>query len=244
MDTRTPKSGNNRSPRTLFLAGIGLVLFVFAFFGTLVLRAYQRLSDEEVRARFSARSAFTPSNITRPVQPGLFSMLTTDDPALGPDGAKVTIVEFGDFECPFCRQAFSTVKTLLARYGDRVRFQYRDFPVDAIHEHARTAALAANCAGRQGKFWQYHDLLYINQERLQSADLEQYARQAGVETASWRTCMTKPDVAEEVQQDISDGIAAGVEGTPTWFINGHRIEGALPEDDFLTLVEYGLKGKL
>ncbi len=169
---------------------------------------------------------------------------TTDDPTFGPASALVTIVEFGDFECPFCRQSFFDLKEILEKYRDKVRIIYRDYPNTSIHPNAMHAALAAGCAQDQGKFWAFHDLLYINQEQLSDADLELYAQQAGVDVTQYRDCFRSQRHIKEIQEDIDAGTRLGVRGTPTWFFNGRRVEGALPLDIFKRIVDLGVKGKL
>jgi len=157
-----------------------------------------------------------------------FNVVTNDDPAHGSAGAPVTIVEFGDFECPFCRQAFPIVRQLLAESGDQVYLIYRDFPLRDIHPHAQKAAEAAECAADQGKFWAYHDRLFQNQEALTVSDLKRYARQVGLDANVFDQCLDSGRQAAEVEEDFQAGLAAGVQGTPTFFVNGQRIAGVLP----------------
>jgi protein-disulfide isomerase len=152
-----------------------------------------------------------------------------DDPFMGPEGAAVTIVEFSDFQCPYCqRAAEQMVPQILAQYGDRVRFVYRDFPLYQIHPQAVAASLAAECADDQGKFWEYHDLLFDNQSALDDASLKGYAAELGLDQATFDECYTSRQHLDEVQGDFDDGNAYGVSGTPTFFVNGLRIVGAVP----------------
>ena len=108
------------------------------------------------------------------------------DHVIGPDHAPVTLVEYGDFECPHCKQAFGTVKLLLSRYELQLRFAFRHYPLEGVHPHALYAAQAAECAGGQGRFWPMHDLLFANQQHLQPADIEGYARTLGLDLARFR----------------------------------------------------------
>ncbi|OJI07848.1 hypothetical protein BK004_00160 [bacterium CG10_46_32] len=159
-----------------------------------------------------------------------FDVATSDDPAIGPIDAKVTIVEFGDFECPFCRQSFPIIRSLTQEFKGDVRFMYRDFPLESIHDNARIAALAGYCANEQNLFWPLHDKLFQNQENLSRSAIIGYANQIGIDTASFVACLNSQAAEDEVNQDIAAGQAAGVIGTPTWFINGVRVAGVIPED--------------
>jgi len=141
---------------------------------------------------------------------------TSDDPFLGPVDAQVVIVEFGDFQCPFCRQAFPTVRELANKYKDTVKFIWRDFPISNIHPDAQLAAEAANCAAEQGSFWAYHDALFINQEDLSRSALINYASQIGLDNASFVSCLSSRKFQTEVLADLQDGLTAGVTGTPTF----------------------------
>ena len=147
------------------------------------------------------------------------------DHALGPESAPVTLVEYGDFECPYCKQAAPAVKLLLARFGDRVRFIYRHFPIEEIHPHARRAAEAAECAGAQGKFWEMHDLLFSNQSRLQEQYLRDYARGLQLDLDRFIVDMRDDIYLPRVREHQRSGSESGVRSTPGFFING-RIHDA------------------
>lgn len=155
-----------------------------------------------------------------------------DDPAIGAKNAQVTIIEFSDFECPFCGRALPTVKQVLKDYEGKVRVVYRDFPL-SFHPNAQKAAEAAECADDQGKFWEYHDKLFANQQALTVDNLKQYAKDLGLDAAKFNSCLDSGKYASEVQKDMAAGSAAGVSGTPTFFIgndeNGYQmIVGAQP----------------
>jgi protein-disulfide isomerase len=159
-------------------------------------------------------------------------------PARGPEGAPVTIVEFSDFECPYCRRAESTVKQVLDRYQDRVRFVYRHFPL-GIHPRARPAAEAAACADQQGRFWDYHEKLFSG--GLEDADLQRYASELGLDTASFQQCVSQHKTKDVVMSDLEAGKAAGVSGTPAFFVNGIMISGARPVDFFTKVIDKELQ---
>ena len=159
-------------------------------------------------------------------------------PARGPEGAPVTIVEFSDFECPFCRREESTVKQLLDRYQTQVRFVYRHFPLE-IHPRARPAAEAAACADEQGKFWDYHEKLFSG--GLEDADLQRYASELGLDTAAFQQCVSQHKTKDVVMSDLQAGKAAGVSGTPAFFVNGIMISGARPVDAFTKVIDKELQ---
>lgn len=163
-----------------------------------------------------------------------------DDPVKGPNSAKVTIIEFSDFQCPFCGRAQATLNQIQDTYGDDVKFVFRDFPL-GFHENAQKSAEAAECAHEQGKFWEYHDLLFENQEALAVTDLKGYAAELDLDTKQFNECLDSGKYEEEVKSDMDDGIAAGVKGTPAFFINGRSIVGAQPFANFKKVIDEELE---
>jgi len=161
-----------------------------------------------------------------------------DDPAQGPECAPVTIIEFSDFECSFCALYVNdTLPLILETYGDQVRYVFRDFPIASKHPHAQKAAEAAQCAFEQGKFWEYHDILFQNQDALDLPDLQRYATDLGLDESAFNLCLDSGKYAEEVQKDFDDGLDYGVTGAPTFFINGRRVAGAKPFATFQIIIE-------
>lgn len=152
---------------------------------------------------------------------------SADAPARGASDPVVTIVEFGDFECPSCALAVPVVDSLIARHGDQVRLEYRHYPLP-IHEHASRAAQAAVEAERQGAFWAYHDLLFRNRERLTDADLVGYADSLGLDAEAVAEALADGRHAGRVEADRLLGTSLAVTGTPTFFVNGYRIVGTPP----------------
>jgi len=142
------------------------------------------------------------------------------DHILGPASAKVTIVEYGDFECPSCGQAYPAVKILLKRFGDRVRFVFRHFPLLEVHPHAELAAEAAEAAGAQHKFWQMHDLLFENQLHLKANNLRQYAQRAELDLERYDYEMKEHLYLQRVHEHIDSGVKSGVRSTPGFFVDG------------------------
>jgi protein-disulfide isomerase len=157
-------------------------------------------------------------------------------PAKGPADAPVEIIEFSDFECPFCLNAFPTVNQVVSAYGDRVRIVYRHYPL-ANHPRARPAAEASQCADEQGKFWEYHDRLFGDQSRLTDGDLKQHAAELGLDTAQFNSCVDSRKYAADVEADMRAGDEAGVSGTPAFYINGRMLSGAQPFEAFKRIID-------
>jgi len=158
-------------------------------------------------------------------------------PFLGPAAAPVTIVEFSDFQCPFCKQVVPTLTQVRSRYGEKVKLVYRDFPIDGLHPQARKAAEAARCAQDQGKFWDYHDALFANAPKLSLGQLKTYAQQVGLDLPSFERCLASGTHAAAVQKSVDEGIRLGVTGTPAFFINGEFVSGAQPVESFARVIE-------
>ena len=159
------------------------------------------------------------------------------DHAQGPADAPLTLVEYGDYECPYCGRAYPVVKEIQKRLGERLRFVFRNFPLNTIHEHAGVAAQAAEAAAAQGKFWEMHDILYENQEDLADKDLREYALKAGLEIYRFDADLSGEKYAKRVRDDFRGGVRSGVNGTPTFFINGVRYNGDLALDSLLLALE-------
>lgn len=164
------------------------------------------------------------------------TLATTDDPSLGPRDAKVVVVEFSDFQCPFCQQAQPVVKELLKNYGDQILFIYRDFPLINDHPQALSAAIAGECAHEQGKFWEMHDKIFANQDNISKTDLKIYAVQIGLNNIQFGTCLDSDKYLAEIEQDFNDGLNAGVNSTPTFIINGVKVAGAIPLNTFEQII--------
>ena len=155
----------------------------------------------------------------------------------GPADAPVTLVEFGDYECPYCGQAYVVVKELQERLGDQMCFVFRNFPLAQAHPHAEEAAEAAEAAGAQGKFREMHDILYENQDALEPEDLVQYARALRLDLPRFVREMGDHLYAERVREDFRSGVRSGVNGTPTFFINGVRHNGPFDLVSLLAAIE-------
>lgn len=181
-------------------------------------------------------------DVSLPAPPRERKQVEATGPARGPEGAKVTIVEFSDFQCPFCSRAIKTVDEVVKQYDGKVRLVFRQFPLD-FHQQAAKAAEASLCAADQGKFWEYHDKLFASQQALQVADLKQYAGELSLDAAKFGECLDSGAKAAQVNADLEAGKKVGVNGTPAFFINGVMLSGAQPIEEFKSIIDEELKGK-
>ena len=146
-------------------------------------------------------------------------------PSKGSSDSRVTLVEFSDFQCPYCRGFVPTLKRVETTYRDRVRIVYRQYPIPSLHPHAAKAAEASLCANEQGKFWDLHDLMFMEQDRLSVDDLKAKATRLGMDRAKFAACLDGGKFAQQVENDVREGTRAGVNGTPAVYVNGVLVEG-------------------
>lgn len=158
-------------------------------------------------------------------------------PFKGPAKAPVTIVEFSDFHCPFCRRVLPTLAQLESRYGEKIKLVFRDFPIENLHPGATKAHEAARCANEQGKFWAYHDKLFASPPKSSAEILKGLAKEAGLDIARFETCFDSGKYQAAVKKDIDEGQRVGVTGTPAFFINGRLVSGAQPLDAFTRVID-------
>ncbi|MBN1606661.1 MAG: thioredoxin domain-containing protein [Polyangiaceae bacterium] len=150
------------------------------------------------------------------------AIAAADAPSFGPANAKVTIVEFSDFQCPFCSRAADTLHKIKQKYADKVRFVFRQFPL-SFHSNAKAAAAASLAANAQGKFWQMHEIMFKNQQKLDAESLKGFAKQIGLDTAAWEKALTDKKITDAIDADMKLGREIGIQGTPSLFLNGARI---------------------
>jgi protein-disulfide isomerase len=153
----------------------------------------------------------------------------------------VTLVEFTDFHCPFCGRAVATLKDVMREYDGKIRWVFRDFPIASLHPMAAKAAEAARCAGEQGKFWEYHDLLFVGQSQATIEDFKRSAEQLKLDSKRFGQCLDSGKHQAAVEADVQEGARLGVTGTPTFFINGRILVGAQPLESFRRIVEAELR---
>lgn len=168
--------------------------------------------------------------------PGSGELATDDDPVLGSDDAPITIVEFADFGCPYSAETSYVVRAIAKQYPDTVKVIYRDFPITELHPGSDLAAMGGECAQEQKKFWEYHDAIYKESGEFTEDSLLAVAEDAGLNLERFADCMTSGKYEEEIQNDLADGVAAGVRGTPTFFVNGVKVEGSVPFSVFTELI--------
>ena len=193
------------------------------------------------------RSAFVESlkaktTVTITLEPPRVEMTDGGRPVRGSSRASVEVVEFSDFQCPFCQRANPVVEQVLKTYGDKIKFVYRHYPLPN-HPNARPAAEAAACAQAQGKFWECHDQLFANSSKLADVDLKAHAAAVGLDTATFNACVDNHQQKPGVDADIAAADKAGVTGTPAFFINGRSIEGAQPFEAFKRVIDEELTRK-
>jgi len=206
----------------------------------------QQMKTEAIQ---KARLAYMQGLMQQAVNDGSLVLLLSPpkfevpvDPARlrGDPKAPVTIVEFSDFSCPFCRKAEATLKELLAKYPGGIKVSYRDFPLSQIHPRAELAAEASRCAGEQGKYWEYHDLLFANSDKQDRGDLIEHARTLKLDEQQFDACLSGGKYKREIQRDMQMGASSGVSGTPGFFVNGTFLNGAQPVDVFEKIIDQAL----
>jgi protein-disulfide isomerase len=197
------------------------------------LKARRQAFNEELRTKASVKVTLEP--------PRAHVAIPTDAPTLGPAKAPVTMVEFSDYQCPYCRRAQGVVDELVVRYKDKLRLVHRDFPLDG-HPRAMPAARAARCADEQGKFWDYHRGLLTSPGDFSEEDLRRRATALGLNASRFDSCLASGRHDEAIRASVQDGTRVGVTGTPAFFINGRMLFGARPIEQFQEVIDAELRG--
>jgi len=213
--------------------------------------SYDQLKDRirtflQERNQRQAREAFVSglrkqAKVAILLEPPRVDIPVDNSPIRGSENAPVTIIEFSDFECPFCRRSQSTIAAIKEKYPKQVRWVFKDFPL-SFHQRAMPAALASRCAGDQGKYWEYHDKLFSG-TGLADEDLKRYAKEIGLDENKFGDCLAAQRFREGVNADMKQGQAVGVSGTPAFFINGRMLSGAQPPEAFREIIEEELSRK-
>lgn len=188
----------------------------------------------ELKSKYSFKLDLPAPNIPR------LEVSADDDPFIGPETAPITIIQFAEFQCPYCGKAGEAVDQVMETYPGKIKMVYRDFPL-GFHDRAIPAAVAANCAGEQEKYWEMHKLLMSNQRALDEETLTSHATSLSLDMAKWNTCRADPAQEAEVRKDMEDGSAVGVTGTPAFFINGIMLSGAQPFEAFKEIIDRELE---
>ncbi|MEZ4704634.1 MAG: thioredoxin domain-containing protein [Bdellovibrionota bacterium] len=165
-----------------------------------------------------------------------------DNPVRGSEDAPITIVEFSDYHCPFCEKGANTMKQVMEEYKGKVSHHFRDFPL-SIHPRAKFAANAARCAGEQGKYWEYHDKAFANQDKKEDADFVAFAKELKLDEKKFQECVSTTKYFDKIDKDMQDGESVGVNGTPAYIVNGVLLSGAVPFERFKEVIDSELKNK-
>jgi protein-disulfide isomerase len=198
------------------------------------------LNDMQSSLRAAAAPAAQPARAERPDPNRRYSLNIAGSPAKGPKSAKITLVEFSDFQCPFCSRVVPTMAQIEEEYGDQVRFVFKHLPL-AMHSKAQGAHAAAEAAHRQGKFWEMHDAIFANQREMSPEKYVEYAADMGLDVEQFKRDVAAADVKRKVDADAKEAAALGVTGTPGFFINGKFLKGARPFDAFKQVIDEELK---
>lgn len=218
---------------------VGLALALALLFMWRVWRYYGQITSGQTVELPQFTSAFTSGGGKATVAAGTHPEVASLDSTrtIGPADAKLTIVEFLDYQCPYSNQESSVVRELTNTYKDSVRFIIRDFPLPELHPDALAGAEAADCADAQGKFWPMHDRLFALKGQMTRADIDSAAQQSGLDMDVFAACLSVHARLDGINRDKADGQAAGVSGTPTFFFNGSKVEGAIPQPAFEALIK-------
>lgn len=205
-----------------------IILSIFFSFVFLILHAIKDYKNSQFNGQNYSRISVDPEILE--------TIEGKNNYWLGSSRPKITIVEFGDFACPYCQKSFYKIREISRKYKDDVKFIYRDFPV--ITDYSQDLAMGARCAGEQGLFWLMYDKFFLNQYDITTIDkIKTVAKQIGVNEKKFNDCINKNKYLVDIQEDFRDGQKLGVEATPVWFINGHKIEGNIPYEYFIKLIE-------
>ncbi len=199
-----------------------------------------QVAQEDSDVKPSPTPSPSPAPAPSPSQPANIQVSDSDH-MRGNKDALVTIVEYSDFQCPFCFRFHNTLEQVMAAYPNDVRWVYRHFPLDRIHPYARQAAQASECANDQGKFWEYNDGLYANQSLIKPDYFGQLAKELGLNTVTFDKCLSDGKYVSKVNDDYLEGQGYGVTGTPGSFINGQKLGGAVPFEQLKTMIDNLLK---
>src|SRR5262245_55142499 len=239
VDSKIPEPSDDEA-KGYYLAGKGATTLPFDQIKAQVKRLLKTAEIQQGREKY-ADSLRAKADVIVLLRPPKLEIGYDAARVRGDAKAPVTIVEFADFECPYCKSVQATLNGLLIKYQGQVKLAYRDFPIMALHPQAQMAAEAGRCAGEQGKFWEYHDALYADQKKLSQSDLLETARKLGLPEKAIASCLASGKFRAQIEQDIQEGTRAGVDGTPGFFINGVFLNGAKPAAEFEKIINRELQ---
>jgi protein-disulfide isomerase len=231
-------------PKSAMLVGLVAGFMGLCTIGFFILGGIMLKGDRFVVKEKKSGSVVQNDNVAMPSNPtpsaGPVSFTITDkDHSFGSKNAKVTLVTFSDFECPYCGRFYPTVKEIMKQYGDKVRVVFKHFPL-SFHKNAQKAAEASECAAEQGKFWQMHDKIFENQQLLSFDQLKAWAKDLKLNISQFNSCLDSGKFAQKVQADMQEGAQKGVDGTPATFVNGILVSGAQPFEAFKQMIDQEL----
>ncbi len=221
----------------LFLLSIGFFSLVVYYIWLLNTTTPKQMSALE--ATFNSKFTRNPSAQEIPApsknEEDFLATIRSHNPRKGNPEAPLKILAFIDFECPYSQESYSIFQKVIAQFGPAIDVVFKHFPIDAIHPNATPASLAATCAQEQGKFWPYYDRLF-QMKRLDSASLLSYAQELSLSLASFEQCRNAETYLKNIEEDLADGVRLGIRGTPTYFVNGKKIEGVIDEKQWRTII--------
>jgi protein-disulfide isomerase len=235
MEDKAQTSAASKRPSPLRIDPLALATLVGVVV-MLTISFWNLWNQNRLAQRISAIEAKLPTEPDGPDPSRTYTINTQGAPTKGPDNAPVTIVEFTDFQCPFCAKAVPTLKQIEERYKGSVRVVFKHMPL-SMHKDAMGAALAAEGARRQGKFWEFHDWLFAHQDKLGQDDLKQHAKELGLDQAQFEADLRNADEQKRVDADVAEADALGVVGTPSFFVNGRFVYGAQPFEAFAKVID-------
>lgn len=230
MDGATAKSWYKKWWGGLIIIALILFLIILAIFAVSVFRKIKQIQSGEL---------LSPDQLKNQVK---YEAEGKNDYWIGSANPKVTIVEFADFACPYSKNSFPKIREISVKYKDSVKIIFRNFPY--LTEYSLELALAARCAGEQGLFWPMHDKLYISQGIKTAAELSALANRLGADLNRFNDCLTAKKYLPQIQEDLTDAEKLKINGTPTWFVNGYKVEGDLPLEAFKQIIESFINNKI
>jgi protein-disulfide isomerase len=239
VDSKIPEPSDDEA-KGFYLAGKDAKTLPFDQIKSQVKRLLKTTEIQQAREKY-ADSLRAKADIIVLLRPPKLEIGYDAARVRGDEKAPVTIVEFADFQCPYCKSVQATLNALLVKYQGQVKLAYRDFPLRALHPQAQIAAEAGRCAGEHGKFWEYHDALYADQKKLSQSDLLETARRLGLPEKAIDSCLASGKFRAKIEQDIQEGTRAGVDATPGFFINGVFLNGAMPAAEFEKIINRELQ---
>jgi len=243
--TRSPKNSlfDSLKPKTAFLIGFFGGILALCTIGFFILLGLTLASGQSGTVAKNTNNSNNSANLNQPTaqQYSPPPAVTNDDHKQGNAQAKVVMIEYSDFQCPFCKQHHETLKKILNDYQGQVLWVFRHFPLTSIHPQANKAALASECASEQGKFWEYADKLFANQSSLSDDYYSQLAGELNLKIDQFNNCLNSSKYQSKVTEQSQDGQQAGAKGTPATFVNNQLVSGAVPYDQFKTAIDNALK---